>query len=316
MTDTVARLVATGIVVVATAVLLGLAGRFAGWWLDDPYARYHARKLTRYAIFLGAIVALAVVWRSLAGNVGVIFGFAAAGIAFAMQEVIGAIAGWFNITSGRIYRVGDRIELDDVRGDVIDITLLRTKMLEIGSAEDDDSWVKGRQHTGRIVAVSNKATFTSPVYNFSAIFEFIWEELTVPIAYRSDWHEAERIIKEEAVRASASEGARAAISAMERRYPIPHAEIEPRVFVRATDNWMELSARFVVPVREARTAKDAMMRRIRERLDAAGVEIGTETEEVTVISGDRNGSASHARARAASPSPSPRPRPPVQDEAQ
>jgi small-conductance mechanosensitive channel len=293
-------------------VLLGLVGRFAGWWLDDPYARYHARKLTRYAIFLAAIIALAVVWRSLAGSVGVILGFAAAGIAFAMQEVIGAIAGWFNITSGRIYRVGDRVELGGVRGDVIDVTLLRTKMLEIGSAEDDKSWVKGRQHTGRIVAVSNKATFTTPVYNFSAIFEFIWEELTVPIAYRSDWHEAENIIKEEAVQASASEGARAAISAMERRYPIPHAEVEPRVFVRATDNWMELSARFVVPVREARTAKDAMMRRIRERLDSAGVEIASETEEVSVTYRDGNGSAA-TPSQAAPPSPSPRPRLPEQD---
>jgi small-conductance mechanosensitive channel len=289
MSETVARLVATAIVLVAAAVLLGLAGRFAGWWLEDPYARFHARKLTRYAIVLAAVVALAVVWRSLAGSVGVILGFAAAGIAFAMQEVIGAIAGWFNITSGRIYRIGDRVELGGVRGDVIDITLLRTKMLEIGSAEDDKSWVKGRQHTGRIVAISNKATFTGPVYNFSAIFEFIWEELSVPVTYRSDWHQAEEILKEEAVRASASEGARAAIAAMERRYPIPHAEVEPRVFVRATDNWMELSARFVVPVREARTAKDAITRRVRERLDEAGIEIASETEDVTVRFGAGNG---------------------------
>jgi len=308
VTDTVARLVATGIVVVVTAMLLGLAGRFAGWWLEDPYARFHARKLTRYAIFVAAIVAMAIVWRSLAGNVGVILGFAAAGIAFAMQEVIGAVAGWFNITSGRIYRIGDRIELGGVRGDVIDITLLRTKMLEIGSATDDKSWVKGRQHTGRIVAVSNKTTFTSPVYNFSAIFEFIWEELTLPIAYRSDWHQAEEIIKEEALAASASEGARAAITAMERRYPIPHAEVEPRVFVRATDNWMELSARFVVPVRQVLTAKDAMIRRIRERLDAAGIEIGTETEEVTLISRDVNGDGAHDRdSVSSSPRPSPAP---------
>ncbi|MBV8160764.1 MAG: mechanosensitive ion channel family protein [Acidimicrobiia bacterium] len=307
MTDTVARLVATAIVLAATAVLLGLAGRFAGWWLEDPYARFHARKLTRYAISLLALIALAVVWRSLAGNVGVILGFAAAGIAFAMQEVIGAIAGWFNVTSGRIYRIGDRIELGGVRGDVIDITLLRTKMLEIGSAEDDNSWVKGRQHTGRIVAVSNKSTFTSPVYNFSAIFEFIWEELTVPISYRSDWHEAERIIKEEAVRASASEGARAAVTAMERRYPIPHAEVEPRVFVRATDNWMELAARFVVPVRKARTAKDTMMRRIRERLDDAGIEIASETEEVTVSYRGGNGDGDHSDSASSSLRPSPAP---------
>src|SRR5436305_839478 len=221
MTDTVARLVATAVVVVVTAMLLGLAGRFAGWWLEDPYARFHARKLARYGIFLAALVAVAIVWRSLAGNVGVILGFAAAGIAFAMQEVIGAIAGWFNITSGRIYRVGDRIELGGVRGDVIDITLLRTKMLEIGSAEDGKSWVKGRQHTGRIVAVSNKATFTSPVYNFSAAFDFVWEELAVGIPYRADWKAAESILQEEAEKASASAGAHYAIDAMKRRYPMP-----------------------------------------------------------------------------------------------
>jgi small-conductance mechanosensitive channel len=275
-------LIATAIVIVATAILLGLAGRFAGWWLDDQYARFHARKLTRYAIVLAAIIALAVVWRSLAGNVGVILGFAAAGIAFAMQEVIGAIAGWFNITSGHIYRIGDRIELDEVRGDVIDITLLRTKMLEIGSAEDDKSWVKGRQHTGRIVAVSNKATFTSPVYNFNAIFDFVWEELAVGIPYRADWNTAERILQEEAEAASRSIGARDAIEGMKHRYPIPRAEVEPRVFVRAADSWMELAARFVVPVREARTAKDAITRRVRERLDAAGIEIAFPSEEVTL----------------------------------
>jgi small-conductance mechanosensitive channel len=302
-----ARLIATGAVVGALVLVFALSGPLLSRRLEEPVARYHARKLVRYAADFGAIVALAVIWRSFAGRAGEILGFAAAGIAFAMQEVIGAIAGWFNITSGHIYRIGDRIELDDVRGDVIDITLLRTKMLEIGSAEDDKSWVKGRQHTGRIVAVSNKATFTNPVYNFSAIFEFIWEELTVPIAYRSDWHTAEEIIKDEAQRASASEGARAAVSAMERRYPIPHAEVEPRVFVRATDNWMELSARFVVPVRKARTAKDEITRRIRERLDEAGIEIASETEDVTVRYGDGNGAAQTGPSQAAPLSPSPRP---------
>jgi small-conductance mechanosensitive channel len=134
----------------------------------------------------------------------------------------------------------------------------------------------------------------------------------MPIAYRSDWHEAEQIIKEEAERASASLGAKGAINAMERRYPIPHAEVEPRVFVRATDNWMELSARFVVPVREARTAKDAMMRRIRERLDDAGIEIGTETSEVTVISGG-NGDSASAPSEAPHLSPTPHPHRPEPD---
>ena len=119
--------------------------------LEEGAARYHAGKLIRYAVGAFTIVALAVIWRGFAGRAGEIVGFAAAGVAFAMQEVIGALAGWFNIVSGHIFKVGDRIEMGGVRGDVIDVTLLRTKIMEIGSPGDGPSWVKGRQYTGRIV---------------------------------------------------------------------------------------------------------------------------------------------------------------------
>ncbi len=222
------------------------------------------------------------VWRAFAGRIGLVLGLLGAGLAFALQEVIGAAAGWVNIISGNIFRVGDRIEMGGVRGDVIDLTLLRTKLMEIGSPGEDATWVQGRQFTGRIVAVSNKMTFTEPVYNYSAAFEYIWEELTVPISYRSDWEEAVRIVEEEARAVSSTEGAREAIRAMLRQYPVPYTEVEPRVFVRATDNWMELAARFIVPLRQARVIKDGMFRRIRERLDEAGIEIASETADMTV----------------------------------
>lgn len=276
------RLVSTGAVIVVTMLVAGAAGRLAARRLAEPYERYYVRKAIRYGAAFVALLAIAIVWRAFAGRAGVVLGLTAAGLAFAMQEVVGAIAGWINILSGRIFRVGDRIQMGGVRGDVIDVTPLRTKILEIGSAEEEGTWVRGRQPTGRIVAVSNKATFTEPVYNYSSAFDFLWEELSLPIAYSSDWQEAERIMHAEAVRVSASEDARAALGEMARRYPLPRAELEPRVFVRATDNWMELSARFVVPVRSARSVKDALTRRVRERFDEAGIQIASETMDVTL----------------------------------
>ncbi len=107
------------------------------------------------------LIVLAVVWRAFAGRLGVVFGLAAAGVAFAMQEVIGALAGWLNILSGGIFRVGDRIQMAGVQGDVIDITPLRTKVMEIGSA-DGATWVKGRQYTGRIVASRTRRPLPNP----------------------------------------------------------------------------------------------------------------------------------------------------------
>ncbi len=282
------RLVTSAVVVGFGVLLASLLGRLFSRRTSDPYSRFYARKASRYAVALVVLIALAVVWQAFAGRIGVVLGLATAGVAFAMQEVIGALAGWFNIVSGRIFRVGDRIEMGGVRGDVIDLTPLRTKVLEIGSVAEDESWVKGRQFTGRIVAISNKATFTEPVFNYSAVFDFIWEELTLPIAHGSNWQAAERILFEEARRISASEGARQAIDQMANRYPVPRTEVEPRVFARATDNYLELAARFVVPVRTARSAKDDLTRRVLARLRHAGIEVASPTQDVTLRVADSN----------------------------
>lgn len=276
------RLATTAAIAVLGFALSWVLGRLIARRAGDAYGRYYARKLSRYAVALVALVALAVVWRAFAGRVGVVLGLATAGVAFAMQEVIGAVAGWFNILTGRIFRVGDRIQMGGVRGDVIDITPLRTKVLEIGSENNEATWVKGRQFTGRMVAISNKATFTEPVFNYSAAFDYIWEELTVPVSHGDDWGQAERILEDEARRVSATEGASGAIHEMASRYPIPKAEFEPRVFARATDDYMELSARFVVPVRTARTTKDAMTRRVVDRLGEAGIEVASTTEDIRI----------------------------------
>jgi small-conductance mechanosensitive channel len=281
------RLVLSAAAIVVSAIVASVAGRvLARRREDDPYARYYARKISRYVAAVVAVIALAIIWRAFAGRISVVLGLMAAGIAFAMQETIGAIAGWFNILSGRIFRVGDRIEMGGVRGDVIDVTPLRTKIMEMGSPQtakdESSSWVRGRQYTGRIVAVSNKMTFTEPVYNYSAVLEFLWEELTIPVPYASDWRMAETILREEAQRASNTEGAREAIRTMVRRYPVGRAEVEPRVFVSATDNYVELSARFVVPLRAARSTKDEMTRRVLDRFKEVGIEVASATEDVTV----------------------------------
>jgi small-conductance mechanosensitive channel len=261
---------------------------------SDGPTRYHVRRVAHFAALLVAIVAVLVIWHAFAGRTGVVIGLFAAGIAFAMQEVIGALFGWVNILSGGIYRVGDRVELGGVQGDVIDITPLRTKILEMGQpptlahddAGDGASWVRGRQSTGRIAAISNKTTFTEPVFNYSALLPYIWEELTLPISYRSDWRRAEAIVREEVERVSATEGARGAIETMARRYPVPHSEVEPAVYGRMTDNWWELSARFVVELRTSRTVKSQLARRLRERFDAEGIELSSTTTEVFVHHAD------------------------------
>jgi small-conductance mechanosensitive channel len=274
----------TSAVVILLGVVLGVvAGRLVGRRTDDIFATFYVRKIAHYGAAVLTIVALAVLWRPFAGNIGVVLGLVTAGLAFAMQEVIGALAGWVNILSGRIYRIGDRVEIGGVRGDVIDITPLRTKVMEIGDAERG-TWVRGRQFTGRVVAVSNKKTFTDPVFNFSQGFDHLWDELTVPVAYGSDWRRANEILRQEVVRVSDTEAASQAADALVRRFPVRRADIEPRVFARATDNYVELSARFAVPLREARQVKDELTRAVIDRFEAEGLEVASVSQDVTITS--------------------------------
>lgn len=254
---------------------------------DDPYRRYWSGKLVAYAITAVAIIALIALWAPLGGRLSVILGFATAGVAFAMQEVIGALFGWLNILAGRIYTVGDRIEIGGVRGDVVDVTPLRTTLFEIGSDASTgagSSWVSARQATGRMITVSNKKTFTEPVFNFSAHLEWIWEELVFPISRDDDWHAAEAIILDE-MRAHEPELRRqgeAALARLGERYLLSRSEVEPQTYVRIAAGDIEIVGRFVTAVRGARLAKDRITRRVLERLARDGIALAYTSYSVTV----------------------------------
>jgi small-conductance mechanosensitive channel len=159
-----------------------------------------------------------------------------------------------------------------VHGDVIDISLLKTRLMEIGST-GGATWVQGRQYTGRVVTVSNKSSFTEPVYNYSSYFEYIWEEIEVAIPHHGDWQAASVILEREARLQSDSEGAKQAMLAVRRRFPVPTAEVEPRVFATADENYMRLAVRFVVPIRSARSVKDQVIRSMHSSLESAGIEV-------------------------------------------
>ncbi len=268
------RAAISAVLVVAVVVVAWAFGAGASRAFEEPQQRYNARRLVRSVAWIVVAIGLVFVWKPLGGNLGPALGLATAGIAFAMQEVIGAIAGWFNITFGGIFRVGDRVEMSGVQGDVIDISLLKTRLMEIGSASGTtSSWVKGRQFTGRVVAVSNKASFTAPVFNYSSYFDFIWEEVEVGVPHHDDWERAAEILEREALRQSASAGAREAMAGIRRRFPVPMAEVEPRVFVSTDADYTRLSVRFVVSIRNARSAKDEIVRHMLTAFDEAGIEI-------------------------------------------
>ncbi len=157
--------------------------------------------------------------------------------------------------------------------------------MEIGSpgaGEDSDVWGRARQCTGRVVTVSNKTFFDEPVYNYSRGFDYISEEIAVPLTYTTDWNRGRSILLEEVEGATRDfrEVSAEVLVEMARRYLIPRGDVDPQVFVRLTDNWIELSARFVIPVHSARAVKSGISEKILRRYSQENVTIASVTTEI------------------------------------
>lgn len=121
------------------------------------------------------ILGLLAIWFDNPNRLATAVGLVTAGVAFALQKVITALAGYFVILRANIFSVGDRITMGGVRGDVIELGFIHTTIMEMGqppSIQDTTfpSWVKSRQFTGRIVTVTNDRIFEEPVYNYTRDF--------------------------------------------------------------------------------------------------------------------------------------------------
>ncbi len=252
---------------------------------DDRHSAYWIRKVATYAVWGLAVLIIIFIWAEFGRRLGFVVGAASAGVAFALQNVLGSFAAWLGILGGRVFRVGDRVMMGGVKGDVIDLSPLRTTVMEIGSpgaSEDSDVWVRARQYTGRIVTISNKAFFDEPIYNYSKDFDYVWEEISIPVSYKTDWEKGRDILLgevEEATRGFRKESAEA-LAEMGRRYLVGRSEVEPRVFVRLTDNWVELSARFVLPTRSARQVKSTISENILKGFSEENITIASATSEI------------------------------------
>ncbi len=277
----VGKLVAAAIALIVTFVLVRVLQRSLSKYVKDIDARYRARKLVTFLGYLVVVVILATVFSDRLGGLTVAFGVAGAGIAFALQEVIASVAGWVVVSVGNYYSPGDRIQVGGVRGDVIDISVLRTTLMEIGE------WVASDLYTGRIVRVANSSVFKEPVFNYSGGFPFLWDEIVLPVKYGSDWKLARQMLRGlvNEVLVDYSTQVKSDWLTMVQRYRLEDANVEPMITLRATDNWIEFTVRYVVDYRKRRWMKDHLFTRILEEVDKSDNKIRIASATFEVVQG-------------------------------
>lgn len=267
----------------AVFILLTIAflRRYLRKKLPDTGVRYKSQKAVE---FFGYILLILVTISFFTGSIkdfALAIGLLTAGITITLQELILSVAGSFYIFFVGVYKPGDRIEINNIKGDVIDIDSIYTTMMEIGE------WVSSDNYSGRIVKLSNAFVFKGPVYNYSKDFPFVWDEFNLPIRYGSDIELAKSIVVRVASEAL-SEYVTKSISKWNQvvnKYYIENAQVEPTLAITMTDNWIQFNLRYIVDYKKRRYTKNILNELIgKEILKTDGkIQLASATFEIVSI---------------------------------
>lgn len=267
-------------------LLRGLAGLILGGTKHER-ARFWTKQGISVFTAILLVISVISIWFNDPTRLATGLGLMSAGLAFALQKVVSSIAGYFVILRGRNFTIGDRISMGGVRGDVIGLGFIQTTIMEMGQppsvqSADPAVWVKSRQFTGRIVTVANNKIFDEPVFNYTRDFPFIWEEITIPVTYEDKRKKAEEIMLSATKRhvLKISELSGEAVKKLESEFFVNINDFEPKVYYRITDNWLELTIRFIVGEHKVRDVKDAISRDMLEGFDAEGIGIASATYDI------------------------------------
>ncbi|MDH4069916.1 MAG: mechanosensitive ion channel family protein [Ignavibacteria bacterium] len=234
--------------------------------IADAKIVYRSRRAALYTYTLLLIVLIGPIWLQGIASLTTFLGLASAGIAIALHDTIANIAGWVFIVSRKPFKVGDRIQIGDTAGDVIDIRIFQFSLVEIGN------WVDADQSTGRIVHVPNSKVLRDPLANYHIGFEYIWHEIPVLVTFESNWRKAKEIletISHENVK-QFSEGAQEQMRRAAEKYFIFYGALTPIVYTTVKDSGVLLTIRYLVNPRERRGSEQKIWEATLEMFAKAG----------------------------------------------
>ena len=220
----------------------------------DMKRRFVTRKVMHYISYVVIVLILAKLWLKGLSNLSTFLGLISAGMAIALRDYIADLAGWMYIIWRRPFNIGDRVQIGDKRGDVIDIALLKFSVIEIGD------WVDAEQSTGRIIRIPNKLVNSEYIINYTKNFNYVWNEIPVLITFESNWQQA----KEE-LRAIIDKHCKDELPIIERELHqagkeilIIFKKITPIVWVSTRTSGILLTIRYLVRPRSKRSTEHAI----------------------------------------------------------
>ncbi|MBN1786869.1 MAG: mechanosensitive ion channel [Sedimentisphaerales bacterium] len=252
------KLIQTGLIILIGYISIVALRRVVNTRIEDLKLRHLTRRNVGYVIKILIVLCIIFLWVQDIGAITIFLSVISAGVVLVLQDPILSMVGWLFILVRSPFEIGDRIELGGVKGDVMDIRLFQTSLLEIGN------WVDADQSTGRIVNIPNSAVFKEANYNYSRGFEFIWNEIKILVTFESDWKRAEEIMLGHAQEQAKgmAEIVQRKIKEMTRHYMIRYGKLTPIVYVNIKDSGVELTLRYLTEARKRRTTQDVLCKAI------------------------------------------------------
>ena len=229
-------------------------------WRRSPDAkvRYRWKRTLSFVIPSLGVLMVGAVWIKAFEEFGTFLGLFTAGIAIALKDPLTNLAGWFFIILRKPFSVGDRVQIGDHIGDIIDIRPFQFTLLEIGN------WVEADQSTGRIIHLPNGKVFLKPQANYSSGFEYIWNEVKVNITFESVWQKA-KLILEQIINELAEDipvKAQKEILEASKNYMIYYKHLTPIVYTSVKEYGIRLTVRYLCNPRRRRGSENDLWQRI------------------------------------------------------
>jgi small-conductance mechanosensitive channel len=228
--------------------------------IQDVKQRYSLRKTISTLISIATVGILIAVWFRETTSLIVAYGILSAGIAIALQDVLKSMAGGLIIFVSGPFKAGDRIQVGNEIGDVLDIKIFYTTLMEIRE------WIDGDQYSGRIIQLPNSFILNSSVKNYTRDFSFIWDEIHLMFTFDCNWKKAQEITLEIAheITGQFKTSAKKELVSLGDKYFITQADVEDTIYTQITDNWVDMRLRYVVDPRKRRSIKHAINEKLLE----------------------------------------------------
>lgn len=252
--DLIGKIVITLCAVLVLWLLRLILIRIINRNISSTRQKYRWRKNASYSTGFLVLLILGVIWFEGLQSLGTFLGLLSAGLAIALRDPVTDFAGWMFISLRSPFDVGDRIQIEEIKGDIIDIRIFQFTLLEIGN------WVQADQSTGRVVHVPNHKVFSESLANYTSDFEFIWNELEVLVTFESNWKKTKNLLQEIADKHMEDfiEHAERQVQRANKSYLVHYRYLTPIVYTDVKESGVNLTIRHLCDPRTRRSVSQGM----------------------------------------------------------